>query len=145
MIEWLKNYVLSITGVSVLILIAECFVPEGNVKKYASFALGIILSVCIISPIFSFKMDKIEIPEHSEQVFDFTSAIESTVKSVKGFEDASVSVFQNKNKIEKIVIFPKGDKLLEEAVRAVTVEALKNTLSSVYSVDKENIIISEKE
>ena len=143
MIEWLKNYVLSITGVSVLSLIAECFIPEGNVKKYANFALGIILSVCIISPLFYFKFENVEIPQSEEYVFDFTSAIENTVKSVCGFEDASVSVIQNKNKIEKITITPQSDKILEEAVRVVTVEALKSTLSSIYSVEKENIIISE--
>ena len=143
MIEWLKNYVLSITGVSVLSLLAECLIPQGNVKKYASFAMGVILSVCIISPLFSLGKQQIQMPLEEEYVFDFTSAIENTVQSVYGFEDASVSVLQNKNKIEKIIITPKSDKLLEEAVRIATGEMLKSTLESVYSVDKENIIISE--
>lgn len=144
MIEWVKGYITSITGVAILSLIVDCVLPEGNIRKYARFACALILSICIISPIFDLKPDTPISLESNEQFFvDYTQAVEKTVQGIYGFENVSVSVTQNGGKIQEIVITLSDSKLLEKAQQTAMKEYLCNTLSAIYGVEKENIWIKE--
>ena len=42
MISWLKEYILSVISISVIGLVLDSVLPNGNVKKYGQFALSII-------------------------------------------------------------------------------------------------------
>ena len=144
MMELIKGYITSITGVAILSLIVDCILPEGSVRKYARFACALILSICIISPVFDLKPDVSLSLESNEQFFlDYTQAVEKTVQSVYGFENARVSVTQSSGKIQEICITLTDSKLLEKAQQAAMKEYLCNTLSAIYGVEKENIWIKE--
>lgn len=144
MIEWVKEYITSVTGVAILSLIVDCVLPEGNIRKYARFACALILSICIISPIFDLKPDTAFSLEKNEQVYiDYTQAIEKTVQGIYGFENASVRVTQNGGKVQKIFITLSDSKLLEKAQQTAMKEYLCNTLSAIYGIEKENIWIKE--
>ena len=142
MIDWVKEYITSVTGVAILSLIVDCVLPEGNIRKYARFACALILSICIISPIFDLKPDTAFSLEKNEQVYiDYTQAIEKTVQGIYGFENASVRVTQNGGKVQEIFITLSDSKLLEKAQQTAMKEYLCNTLSAIYGIEKENIWI----
>ena len=144
MIDWLKNYILSLVSVSVIGLILECLLTEGKIKKYAMFGVSIILSLSLIQPIFNIKTD-FEIPtqENQQVSIDYETAIKSTVNSIKGYEDASVSVIAQNNEIKKVTILCSDEKMLDEAVINAKKDYVKKIISAVYGVKKENIYFSE--
>lgn len=144
MIEWLKNYILSLVSVSVIGLILECLLSQGNVKKYAMFGVSIILSLSLIQPIFNLKTD-FEIPTIANQQvnIDYENAIKSTVNSITGYEDASVSVITQNNQIKKVTIITNSEKMLDKALENAKKDYVKKIINAVYGVDKENIYFSE--
>ncbi len=143
MTEWIKTYVLTLIGASVVMLLADSLLPSGKIRSYARFAMAVLLSVCIMQPLIS-KIPEINFDfTETESTFDFTQAVEMTVHGVSGFENADVSIVQNKNHIEEIHITVVYDKLLESAKRQALGEYLKNSLSAIYGVDKENIFIGD--
>ena len=138
----MKEYVISVVTVSVIAMIAEVIIPEGKMKKYASFAISVILSLCIIQPLFQIE---IKIPgklEAKQTTIDFESAVESTVHSVSGYENANVSVKSDGGKVSEIKISVFDEKLAEKAKAEVTKEYLKSFLSAVYGT--ENIYIGDE-
>ncbi len=140
--EWLKNYVLSLTGVSIISLCVDCFLQNGKIKKYARFAIALVLSLCIIQPILS--IGSIELPQIDDgtrQNVDYSYAIEATVRGVSGFENAVVSVEELDDSVSKIYIYPNNDKLFEDAKALANVDFLKNVISAMFSIKEENIII----
>ncbi len=140
MTAWLKDYIFTIISISFITLIIDCIIPNGNLKRYAIFGISVILSIALISPFNNLiKKDfKLEIPENTYFV-DYTSAVKNTVNSIKGFEDASVSVKQENNKIISITVYLKKERVLEDAVENLTGNFVKKMLSTVYNVDENNI------
>ena len=57
MIDWLKNYILSLVSVSVIGLLLDCLLTEGKIKKYAMFGVSIILSISLIQPLLKLNVD----------------------------------------------------------------------------------------
>ena len=142
MTGWFKGYLLIILGVSVLGLVCDCLLPEGDIRKYASFGIAVILSVCIISPIL--KIGDIQIPQlcQNEQIsVNYQAAIEGTVKQLQGFENARVTV-ENNGELTVSVDISDG-KLLEKIKGESAKEFLKKILCSVYGIKEENIFIKE--
>ncbi len=144
MTEWIKSYICSVTGIAIISLIVDCVLPEGNVRKYARFACALILSLCIISPLLDWKPETSFSVSENEQFFvDYTQAVEKTVHGIYGFENAQVSVSQDNGKIQEIHITLSDSKLIEKAQQAAMEEYLRNTLSAIYGIEKENISIKE--
>ena len=139
--EWLKEYVLRITSISIIGLLLECIMPSGNIKKYASFGLSLILSISLISPLLNFEVNNISFDFEERYEFDYTESVKSTVNSVKGFEKADVYVEQENNKISTVSIKSNNDKTLEKAVQKAMMDFLKNIINVVYGVEKDNIYI----
>ena len=142
--EWLKEYVLRITAISIIGLLLECLVPTGNVKKYASFGLSLILSIALISTLMNFEVKNFSFDIEKDCFeIDYTKSVKSTVNSVKGFEKAEVFVSQENNKISTVSIKSNTDKTLEKAVQQTMLDFLKNIIHLVYGVEKNNIYIME--
>ncbi|MBE7092453.1 MAG: hypothetical protein E7365_04670 [Clostridiales bacterium] len=145
MISWIKEYILTIVVISVIGLILECLLNEGNIKKYAMFGVSIILCVNMIQPFLkiNFEINKPDINNKYHYTIDYNDAVSSTVNSVKGFENAKVNVDSQNNKIIKITINPNADKLIEKTISNTTKEYIKTLLNAIYGVDKENIFFTE--
>lgn len=144
MISWLKEYILSVISISVIGLVLDSVLPNGNVKKYGQFALSIILSIALIQPLTSFIKKDFSIEQNfSEYSVDYTSAVKSTVNSIKGFEDAEVFLTSENNKITSITVHTHRERILEDAVEDITSGYLKRILNAVYGVEINNIKILE--
>ncbi len=143
MIVWLKNYIISLVSVSVIGLILECLLAEGNVKKYAMFGVSVILSISLIQPLLNIKTDFKFTKTQTQQVsVDYEQAIQATVNSIGGYEDATVSILCQNNEIIKITINSTSEKLLDKAVETAKQEYVKKIVSAVYGVETEKIYFS---
>lgn len=132
----IKEYVVSIISISVIGLVLDTILPDGNIKKYGNFAFSIILSIILIQPVtkifdlgsdFNFNYEKYQ--------FDYTQAVQTTVNSISGFENAAVYVEQESNKIKSITINLKGEKVLEKVIEESKKEYVKKILSALYGTD----------
>lgn len=143
MTDFLKNYILTVTAISILGLFLDCLLPNGNIKKYSAFGVSIILSIALIQPIAEFLKKDFE-PEiySAEYYFDYTEAVKSTVNSIKGFEDAQVFVEQEKNKITKITVISNNWRVLDKAIETTSTDFLKKMLNAVYGVSEQEIYFS---
>lgn len=54
MIEFMKNWVITISVCVFFIIAVEAILPSNNLKKYAKFVLGLILIITIINPVIKF-------------------------------------------------------------------------------------------
>lgn len=52
--EYLKQWIISISAILILITAVEMIFPENSLKKYGKFVFGIILTIVIIKPVLSF-------------------------------------------------------------------------------------------
>ena len=132
----IKEYILTVISVSIAGLLADALLPDGNIKKYANFAVSLVLSFALIYPAINLTNKNVNVLfDNIEYKFDYTVAVKSTVNSVEGFEDASVSVEQENNKIKSITVILKSDKLLERAEEELKKDFLIKILSAVYGTD----------
>lgn len=144
MMAWLKQYIINIVAVSVIGLIFECLLKDDKIKKYAMYALSLVLSICLINPLFNADFKQELLPDITEDyTIDYNLAVKTTVNSIKGYENATVNVVLQNNKIISITIDPSTDKLLEEAFIKTSNEYLKSFLNALYGVEKDNIKILE--
>ena len=143
MIDWLKNYILSLVSVSVIGLLLDCLLTEGKIKKYAMFGVSIILSISLIQPLLKLNVD-FNVPTVSNKQIniDYETAIKSTVNSISGFEESSVSIICQNNEIKKVTIICSTEKLLDKAVENAKKDYVKNIINAVYGVNKNNIYFS---
>ncbi len=145
MVTWIKEYVLSIMSVSILGLILDCVIPNGNIKKYASFALSVILSITLLQPFMvelknkdiSLDMDK------KGYSVDYTQAVKTTVNSVIGYEQADVFVQQENDKIICVTVKNNKEKLLDKSIQAASLSFLKKLLNAIYGISEDKIFIRE--
>ena len=140
---WLKNYVITVLSASVICTVADCLLPEGGARKYARFALALILSTVMISPLLTggFSLPTFT-PEACE--WDGTEAVTEIVRQMPGFENARVSVEQSGNTIRAISIRVPAGKLAEQGQRAAATSLLKNLLTAMFPAEEENISITEE-
>lgn len=137
-----REYILSVISISISGLILDALLPDGNIHKYANFALSVILSIVLIQPIVSFFNKDFNVEyEKVQYSFDYTDAVLRTVNSISGFEDADVEVEQDNNKIQSITVKTGSEKIIEKAEEEIKKDYVKKILSTIYGV--ENVYFSE--
>lgn len=141
---WLKTYVITVLSASVICTVADCLLPEGDVRKYARFALALILAAVMISPLLTGGFSLPTFSPERETAWDGTEAVAGIVRQMPGFEDARVSVEQSGSTIRKITVYVPAGKLAEQGQRAAVTSLLKNLLTAMFPVEEENIIITEE-
>ena len=130
-----KEYVLVLISVSAASLLIKELLPEGKIKAFALFAVSVILSVAVISPIIKLKVPELQFDfDSAEYEPDISSSAEKTVRAVKGFENAFVSVSG-----KTITVYPNNEKLFENVQMNIHAEFVKTLLKSLYGA--ENVII----
>lgn len=87
MIEWLKNWTNQIIVASIIAIILEMIIPEGNNKKYIKIIIGIYILFTIINPVVSgFTGNNINI--ENLEIEKYLSTDETkTVTSTQEFEN----------------------------------------------------------
>lgn len=129
----MKEYILLLISVSTVSLLIKDLLPEGKIKVFALFSLSVILSVAVISPIVKLKIPEFDFEPVKYDV-DISSSAEETVRAIKGFENAFVSVSG-----DTVTVYPNNEKLLESVSMNIHTEYVKTLLKSLYGV--KNVII----
>ncbi|HOJ09110.1 MAG TPA: stage III sporulation protein AF [Clostridiales bacterium] len=75
MIEFLKEWVLSVTVVSILLILVEILLPSGKTKKFVNLVSGFILILTIVQPFFSKVFSNIDLDELFNRNNSYISAI----------------------------------------------------------------------
>lgn len=75
MVEWIKNWVISICTAVIFITAVELIVPDNKMKRYVKFVMGLIMIAVIMNPI-------IKIVDGSVSVTDYIDKANNYVDSV---------------------------------------------------------------
>lgn len=135
--EWLRGYVLTVMGASVIALVVDCIVPEGTIRRFARFGTSLVVCAAMLMPFASLPSlaDTASLSQAPTFVPDYTEAVTRTVHAVPGYENARVYVETQDGAICAIVIST-GGKLIEEASSALTRRYLTDTLSALFGTDR---------
>ncbi|OQB14174.1 MAG: Stage III sporulation protein AF (Spore_III_AF) [Firmicutes bacterium ADurb.Bin193] len=98
--EYISSWAGALITVVVLASFIELFLPSGSIKKYVSFASGLIIIILIIKPITDFK--GISLPNIKAQTYTEYSAasvheiyvkrLEDNVENALGISNVEISV-----------------------------------------------------
>lgn len=127
MLEFLRNYILSVTVIVLFLAFIDLILPENSIKKYARFVTGLIVIVTILSPIF--------------KIFDRKNDIETYILS---YENQYNSAFTNSNQVDiqkKVKL--QTEQIFKEKLKESIEKEIYNSTKKRYSVtdialDKEN-------
>lgn len=137
----MKEYILTVIGISIVSIICDSILTEGKIKKYARFAISIILSLALIYPAVDFlKQKNVSLPAFEQMQTDYSFSVEQSVKAF--YKNATVTVLQNGNKVDKIYIDLSEEKLLDKAQAELLKNQVKSILSQMYCVDEQDIIFN---
>ncbi len=136
----MKEYVLTIIAISIISIICDSILNEGKIKKYARFAISLILSLALIYPAIDFlKQKKVSFNLLEEMEIDYSYSVKQTVLTF--YKNANVKIVQNGKSLDKIYIDLTQEKILDKAQAELLKNEVKSILSKMYDIAEENIII----
>ena len=89
MMEWLREWIMGITAVSILLAAAKSLIPKGSVKQVGELACGLLLLLAIIAPLV--KLDAGEL------------SLALTELRLLGDDDAQLLEIENTRLIKEII------------------------------------------
>lgn len=114
--EIFKNWVNTIVGMSILLIIIELILPKTTLKKYVNTLVGMFFILVILNPVISFiKNDSIE-----ETVLDVVSNFDEYYKSEK---DSSLNKNGNENVQNSLIKLNMKDSIKEDIKKSFKDEA----------------------
>lgn len=148
LLQQLFSSVITIALLSVIGFLLDFIMPSGNMKRLARFACSLVLTLAIsisIAGLFSLDFSA-AIPEFKEKnIFLDQSSIQNAVKQYirlyAGFEKAEVSVSVDENKLVSVMVSFPYDNAEAAAKRKLTENQMRKTISVLYNVEANKIII----
>jgi stage III sporulation protein AF len=151
MIEFLKNWVLTITTLVLFIVLLEIIVPSGKIKKFINLVSGFILIISIINPFLGMFRNGIDLKQMqiADSNFIDKSEIEKDSKVLKDNQMKQIAnTFRNKVIYDvegclsdiKGIIDIKGDVIINEDYKADTFGEIKRIYVNFRLKDEENKI-----
>ncbi len=114
--EIFKNWVNTIVGMSILLIIIELILPKTTLKKYVNTLVGMFFILVILNPVISFiKNDSIE-----ETVLDVVSNFDEYYKSEN---DSSLNKDGNENVQNSLIKLNMKDSIKEDIKKSFKDEA----------------------
>lgn len=114
--EIFKNWVNTIVGMSILLIIIELILPKTTLKKYVNTLVGMFFILVILNPVISFiKNDSIE-----ETVLDVVSNFDEYYKSEN---DSSLNKNGNENVQNSLIKLNMKDSIKEDIKKSFKDEA----------------------
>lgn len=114
--EIFKNWVNTIVGMSILLIIIELILPKTTLKKYVNTLVGMFFILVILNPVISFiKNDSIE-----ETVLDVVSNFDEYYKSEN---DSSFNKNENENVQNSLIKLNMKDSIKEDIKKSFKDEA----------------------
>lgn len=130
----LKNWIISISAVIIFITAIEMILPNNNLKKYSKFVFGIILTITIIKPIFTFL---------SKGPDDFSDNVKKYIDENKYIneDEEAVNKFTNKELSDSV------KRLLKEKFKdkdfSVQVQGEVNNKKYTVNIDKVKVGVKQ--
>ena len=167
MIEYLRQWVLTIAGVAVFGSICDTILPGGNFRKYIRLAIGLVLILTMLTPIQKFMQKKVDIYDSFYKTsFDVeTASVAETdtasiaklykynlekniqVKLAEHLNKGDIKVScgieeKNKNEFGKI---KNVEIILSNKINEQEFNAVKKELNETYAILPQTITIKYKE
>lgn len=153
MIEFLKNWVLSISTLVIFIILLEIIIPSGKIKKFVNLVSGFILIIAIINPFLSLFRSGVDLKQFqfSNSNFIDKSEIERDSKILKDNQMKQiVETFRNKIIYQiqeclsdmKEISEVKGDVIINEDYKSATFGEIKRVYVNFKIANKESTIKS---
>jgi len=118
--EFLKNWVIQISYISILYIVLELLIPDSSLKKYAKVVIGLVIMVAIINPVISFVKGGI----------NFDAMVFKTSYSLNNIDVNSLS--KQAEKERNVMISEEYKKRLSEQIQ--------NKILNFYNI--ENIVVN---
>lgn len=107
MIEFLRNWIISVVVMVIFVVFIDMILPENSIKKYARFVTGLIVVITILTPVF--------------KLFDRDADIETYISQYAEVYNTEVSNFNSKN--------------IQESIQEQTMEVFKEKLKEKIEKD----------
>lgn len=142
MVEWIKNWVISICSAVIFITAVELILPDNKMDRYVKFVMGLILIAVIMNPIvkiFSNKLDMASFINKANTYMD-SKSLDNNIKNYKqGDKENTLSTFKTnlENTTTKMLTekFPSSD-------YSVNVDASYSTATG-ENANSNNIVIDD--
>lgn len=133
----------SIILVSLAVYLINSVMPQGNLTKPVRFALGIILSIVIFSPIINLvNTSSISVDTHYVQNHEsMKKGIENQIRQIKGFNNATISIEVMDGEVVSIYILASKNDNSDAFDFEKNKIVLKAFLKVLYKIDENRIII----
>lgn len=93
---YLKEFVFTLTTITIFIVAVELVLPNNSFKKYQNFVLSLIMLAVMISPIIKIFNSGSDIAKEIETVFDFSGSVKEPKKDSIYEDDSSKSFIINR-------------------------------------------------
>ncbi len=93
MSELLSSWAISVTVAILLSAMISTLLPESNIKKYIMVVLGIVVTIIILSPLFSL-MNDVDIKSEVDSVINQVNDISNENKEESRYTDYILDVYE---------------------------------------------------
>ena len=103
MLEFLKNWIISVVTMVIFMALIDLILPENNIKKYARFVTGLLVIVTILNPVFKLFAGNASIETYITQytdAIDTNSSLTNTKEAQSDIEEKTREVFKENLKKE---------------------------------------------
>lgn len=111
MMDWIRDFSLSICITIIISIIYSMLVPKGNMEKTVRFTLSVFFLTCLVSPFITNP------PQFNLDLDRFAST-----QNIEDYEVVKSTIEEYKNGTEKIMSIKLGEKLRELEFRVTKIE-----------------------
>ena len=163
MVDWIRNWIMQIAGITVLGSLCDMVMPQGEMRKYVKMVIGLILVFAVLRPIVSIPAEKINIDVPKNQQFEAMELKEKLNKTeqkkiiaiyCRKIEGKILSEIQKEYDCEVFIDVKVEEKekmtfgnitqveiVCEEKRERVDAKKLKKVISQKFGVDEESVEI----
>lgn len=156
--EWLRNYILTVAALGIVSAVADVLMPEGNVRRFARFAISLLLTLALCAPVVSLlqngslegfaALESAEIPQTDTLSAgdEIKKNIDGMIQKYSGFEAATCDVTIDEDlRVEQVTIYKNlGEEgIVDSLLHEKSEKSIKLLISAVYGLAQENIFIEE--
>ena len=138
MIEFLQNYALLCARAAVTACVLPMLLPDGGIRRFVRFSLACVLTLVMLQPLLK-KVQAPALPELASFAPDFAAAAEPLVHSVRGWENARVSVTAEDGRVRSITVEGDDSTIVDETVRLATRSYLVRVLALAMNVPEDAV------
>lgn len=139
--EYLKEFVITLTTISIFIVAIELILPDNSLKKYQNFVLSLIMMSVILTPIIKLFNSNVSVAREIEKTMNGLK--EDYNKQSESFYDSNESTQFIISRLEENCKLLLEDKFNNENTVDVKIDGEVNI--NTYEIDIKNVIVKINE